>query len=86
MRKSSGGDPKLGQTLESLPLQERAKRYRQFADEAFRQAGQSANPDLRAGLLSMAAGWHALATELDSVIRVARAEAEPSSTSIPVAD
>lgn len=56
---------RLGQLLESLPLAQRLLRYRQFSQEALRKATDTADEDLRAGYLSMAAGWHMLATEIE---------------------
>jgi hypothetical protein len=58
----------LGQLLASLPLEERLKRYRQFADEALRQAQFAQNPSLRAGYLSMAQGWQLLASEMERMM------------------
>jgi hypothetical protein len=55
----------LGQSLSSLPLEHRARLYRQFAADAIRRSEQSARQELRAGHLSMAAGWHALALEVE---------------------
>jgi hypothetical protein len=55
----------LGQSLSSLPLEDRARLYRQFAADAIRRSEQSARQELRAGHLSMAAGWHALALEVE---------------------
>ena len=69
MRFASGEDCALGQPPEPLPPAERALRYRIFADEAFRKAEQAETPEIRAGLLNMAAGWHVLATALESAIR-----------------
>jgi hypothetical protein len=64
-----GGESRqLGQSLEALSLEERAKHYREFANEAFRRAAVSGTNELRAGYLSMAAGWHTLAIEMERVM------------------
>jgi tellurite resistance protein len=57
----------LGQLLESLPLAQRLLRYRQLSQEALQQATKIENDELRAGYLSMAAGWHILATEIEKL-------------------
>jgi hypothetical protein len=56
---------RMGRLLETLPLDQRALRYREFAQEALRRAAITQDPDMRAGFLSMAAGWHALAEEIE---------------------
>jgi hypothetical protein len=69
----------LGQSLSSLPPEDRARLYRQFAAEAIRRSEQSARQELRAGHLSMAAGWHALALELeDSLGRINESFVHPA--------
>ena len=55
----------LGQLLESLPLTQRLLRYRQLSQEALQKATITENDEMRAGYLSMAAGWHMLATEME---------------------
>ena len=55
----------LGQLLESLPLAQRLLRYRQLSQEALQKATNIEDEDMRAGYLSMAAGWHMLATEME---------------------
>jgi hypothetical protein len=60
-----GESTKLGQSLAALSLEERAQHYRAFANEAFRKAAISEGKELRAGYLSMAAGWHTLALEIE---------------------
>lgn len=60
-------DTDVGQLLESLPLAQRLLRYRQLSQEALRKATDTADKDIRAGYLSMAAGWHMLATEIERV-------------------
>ena len=61
----AGVDSRLGQFLETLPLAERLQRYRQLSQEALQKATDCAEEDMRAGYLSMAAGWHMLATEVE---------------------
>jgi hypothetical protein len=56
---------RVGQLLETLPLEQRAQRYREFAQEALRRASNTHDSDMRAGFLSMAAGWHALVEEIE---------------------
>jgi hypothetical protein len=56
---------RLGQLLESLPLAERLLRYRQLSQEALQKATNIQDEASRAGYLSMAAGWHTLATEIE---------------------
>jgi hypothetical protein len=51
--------------LETLPLVQRLARYRQLSQEALQKATDSGTDDMRAGYLSMAAGWHMLATEVE---------------------
>jgi hypothetical protein len=56
---------RLGQLLESLPLTQRLLRYRQLSQEALQKATNIQDEATRAGYLSMAAGWHTLATEIE---------------------
>lgn len=56
---------RLGQLLDSLPLAQRLLRYRQLSQEALQKATNLDDEDMRAGYLSMAAGWHMLATEVE---------------------
>lgn len=56
---------RLGQLLESLPLAQRLLRYRQLSQEALQKATDIQDEATRAGYLSMAAGWHTLATEIE---------------------
>jgi hypothetical protein len=58
---------RLGQLLESLPLAQRLLRYRQLSQEALQKATNLDDDEMRAGYLSMAAGWHMLATEIERV-------------------
>lgn len=57
----------LGQLLESLPLAQRLLRYRQLSQEALQKATNIDDEEMRAGYLSMAAGWHMLATEIEKL-------------------
>lgn len=57
----------LGQLLESLPLAQRLLRYRQLSQEALQKATNIDDEEMRAGYLSMAAGWHMLATEVEKL-------------------
>lgn len=58
---------RLGQLLESLPLAQRLLRYRQLSQEALQKATNIEDEEMRAGYLSMAAGWHMLATEIEKL-------------------
>jgi len=58
---------RLGQLLESLPLAQRLLRYRQLSQEALQKATNTEDQEMRAGYLSMAAGWHMLATEIEKL-------------------
>jgi hypothetical protein len=42
-------------------------RYREFSEDALRKAQDIKDEDMRAGYLSMAAGWHTLATEIEKL-------------------
>jgi hypothetical protein len=55
----------VGRLLETLPLEQRAQRYREFAQEALRRASNTHDSDMRRGFLSMAAGWYTLAEEIE---------------------
>lgn len=48
-----------------LPVEQRLLCYRQFAEQALRQARGTGDRDIRAQLLDLAAGWHFLATEVE---------------------
>ena len=63
----------MGQSIESRPASERAKHYRELAEEAVRMAQVVSDANMRAGYLAMAAGWHSLAQEAE---QLARAELE----------
>jgi hypothetical protein len=57
----------LSQLLESLPLAQRLLRYRQLSQEALQKATNIEDEEMRAGYLSMAAGWHMLAVEVEKL-------------------
>jgi hypothetical protein len=61
----------VGQLLASLPPDQRAERYREFAAQAIIRAQHAANTDERAEHLTMAAGWHTLAVEAERLIATA---------------
>jgi hypothetical protein len=61
------GTPLDTKALRSLPPGQRVERYRQLANEAFRRAYEARNKSIRAEFLALAANWHAMAEELDSV-------------------
>ncbi len=66
-RKGAHVSTRLGQLLESLPLAQRLLRYRQLSQEALQKATNIEDEEMRAGYLSMAAGWHMLATEIEKL-------------------
>ena len=55
----------MGNSFELLPIEERIQQYREMADATFLKAQRSADPQLRADYLNLAARWHALAQELE---------------------
>jgi hypothetical protein len=55
----------LGILLAALPPEERVRRYRQMAAEAFRLAASTHDMALKAGHLSLASGWQVLAIEIE---------------------
>ena len=59
----------VGWSFTSLPPQERCKRYREMADAAFLKAQYVKDREQRAEYLSMAAGWHAMALEMEADIK-----------------
>ena len=59
----------MGQTLSSLSPGYRALIYRQLAAASLRQAETAKDEEMRAGHLSMAVEWHALAMEMEGSIR-----------------
>jgi len=64
---SRGGQ--VGQLFDALPPPERTQRYREMADAAFLKAKHVKDDDLRAEYLRLAAGWHAMALELEANLR-----------------
>ena len=50
-----------------MPLAQRLLRYRQLSQEALQKATNVEDEEMRAGYLSMAAGWHMLATEIEKL-------------------
>ena len=69
----------MGQSLKNLPPADRAKRYRQFAAAALEEANLMQDEDLRASLLTIATGWHLMASELeDELIHNSRKPTSPT--------
>lgn len=56
---------RVGQLLASLPPEQRAERYRQFASQAVVKSQEATDPDRKAEYLTMASGWHTLAVEAE---------------------
>lgn len=56
---------KAGRSFESLSLDQRLRAYRGLAEESLRKASLTDDTELHAGYLSMAAGWHSLASEIE---------------------
>ncbi len=54
-----------GQLLTALPSKERAERYRQFATEAMQKAQATPDHEQRAKYLTIASGWHNVASEIE---------------------
>lgn len=65
----------LGQSLESLKPEQRAERYRQFAEDALKRAAAAAGPDQRSEYIAMAASWHTMAMEAEKNLDLAALEA-----------
>lgn len=57
------------QRLTTQSLAERLVYYRQLAETALKNAQCTSNTDIRASYITMAAGWHALAAELDEFLK-----------------
>jgi len=55
----------LGQSLASLPLDERAERYRQFAAQAVLKAQAQTDTERKAEYMTLATGWHTMAQEAE---------------------
>ena len=64
----NGKSAPMGQLLASLPPEQRAERYRQFANDAMKKAQDSKDPDRRAEFLTLASGWHAMAVEAERAV------------------
>jgi hypothetical protein len=58
----------VGRLLASLPPAERAERYREFANDAMQKAQTAVNSEHRIEYLTMAAGWHSLASEIERLM------------------
>lgn len=52
-------------SVETLPPEQRAQRYRDMADGAFLTAQRTDKPELKAEYLALAMSWHAIAQELE---------------------
>ena len=55
----------MGSSIDSLPLEERARHYRECALEAFKLAEAARTPELKRTYLQVATGWHTMALELE---------------------
>ena len=55
----------MGQSIHSLPPSRRCQRYREMADAALLESQQAKTSQQRAEYLTMAAGWLALAQDLE---------------------
>jgi hypothetical protein len=71
--------PKGDQTPVSLPLEHRADHYRRLASETMSRAKAAQDSDKRAGLLTMASGWHAMALEVERLLAKAQSSNEDQS-------
>lgn len=58
-------DGPQGQPLTALPSKEQAERYRQLATEAMQKAQTAPDHEHRAKYLTMASGWHNMASEIE---------------------
>lgn len=56
----------VGNSFELLPLAERVQQYREMADATLIKAQTIEDPEMRKQYLNMAAGWHALAQQLEA--------------------
>jgi hypothetical protein len=59
----------MGQSYEGLAPDQRLIHYRLSAQDALEKAQRAKNPELRAGFLTMAQGWQALAAEVERQMR-----------------
>ena len=55
----------MGKLFGSVPVATRAERYRELADAAFLKATRIDDATMRVEYLALAAGWHAMAQELE---------------------
>ena len=55
----------MEQSIENLPPEQRAQRYRKLAKDALRKAQKASDPDRQAEYFSMASSWHAMASEME---------------------
>gem|GEM_PF-6651047 len=55
----------MGQFFDSLPAALRAQRYREMADAAFLKAQRVSSAEMRAEYLALAAGWLAMAQDIE---------------------
>jgi hypothetical protein len=58
----------VGQSLESLPLEQRVVHYRALSDVDFLKAQYADDEQERGRYLDKAAGWHLLAKEMEQII------------------
>ena len=58
----------MGLSPSSLPPELRATLYRRFAAGAIRRSAAALTDELRAGHLSMAAGWRSLAIDIEETL------------------
>jgi hypothetical protein len=76
--------PKGDQTPVSLPLEQRADHYRRLANETMNKAKEVQDPEKRAGFLTMASGWHAMAIEIERALaQTQSANEDPSAAAEP---
>ena len=61
----SGKRAPMGQSVDLLPPEKKAEHYRELANQAVRQSQVTLDPESRAELVAMAAGWHNLAVEAE---------------------
>lgn len=59
----------VGRSIDSLPIEERARHYRDSAAEAFRLAEVAKTAGLKTAYLNVASGWHTMALELELTLR-----------------
>lgn len=59
----------MGRSLEGLTAEERLIHYRLLAEDALEKARTASSEELRAGFLTVAHSWHALAAEMERQVR-----------------